>query len=625
MGRLVGARGARRQEVYSSLERRCAGARRRDMAVAVQEHGDREGPAARARSPVVWHSSHRLRISALGACAVASKRVLFTPGRAGAYDALLPAVKDDTESMICQQSQESLAAGWDTGVGQRADSPTARRIMAGDMQGEWLALSPEQRIERADAAVRALAAKSYMGSAVAEMATAAATPPRVREIGSNPAVARKLRKVSFEGGSALGDIEAAEAVDDEPPLENTVDSPPHGIHIPSTARLLLPFSALPRASGEVRDADGKRVEWPWEPKGGLKPRTVLPVDKSVRAALASATARRNKGSLSSGVRAWIDFCAKLETTPHRPLDPNEPLWAKLEEEWLAMRFVCSLVEVRGVKPRTAASYLGEVQSWHLREHGVKVAAGIKLERVRQMLKGLRREHGDGERKVRRGIKARTLRMAMDMCLDPSVPHQANLRAALSVAFQGLLRGAEFTVDGRLFNPDLDMSRADIASLTWERAVMMMRPCKNMNHLRGKTVPLVIGAGGTMIDAVAELHNMMQVDPTPEGAEGSTPMFRDATGGALKSNDVRDLIKYLMRIMGEEPTQYGLHSLRIGGATALFAGGADPLVIRTMGRWSSDCYRLYVRACFGQTLEWTARAGSTEVDDIAGEFAEVDCY
>ena len=66
-------------------------------------------------------------------------------------------------------------------------------------------------------------------------------------------------------------------------------------------------------------------------------------------------------------------------------------------------------------------------------------------------------------------------------------------------------------------------------------------------------------------------------------------------------------------------------MRIGGATALFAGGADPLVIRTMGRWSSDCYRLYVRACFGQTLDWTARAGSTEVDDVAGEFAEVDCY
>jgi len=33
----------------------------------------------------------------------------------------------------------------------------------------------------------------------------------------------------------------------------------------------------------------------------------------------------------------------------------------------------------------------------------------------------------------------------------------------------------------------------------------------------------------------------------------------------------------------------------------------------------------VRASFIQTLEWTQRAGSTVVDDVAGEFEEVDCY
>jgi hypothetical protein len=36
-------------------------------------------------------------------------------------------------------------------------------------------------------------------------------------------------------------------------------------------------------------------------------------------------------------------------------------------------------------------------------------------------------------------------------------------------------------------------------------------------------------------------------------------------------------------------------MRIGGATALFAAGANETVIRTMGRWSSDLHRLYVRA------------------------------
>ena len=86
-----------------------------------------------------------------------------------------------------------------------------------------------------------------------------------------------------------------------------------------------------------------------------------------------------------------------------------------------------------------------------------------------------------------------------------------------------------------------------------------------------------------------------------------------------------LLQSMLAHVGEDPTEFGLHSLRIGGATALFQAGADPLVIRTMGRWSSDCYRLYVRACFEQTIRWTKVAGSTHVNDVAGEFDEVDAY
>ena len=81
----------------------------------------------------------------------------------------------------------------------------------------------------------------------------------------------------------------------------------------------------------------------------------------------------------------------------------------------------------------------------------------------------------------------------------------------------------------------------------------------------------------------------------------------------------------MLVAGENPAHFGTHSYRIGGATALFAAGADPLVIRTMGRWSSDIYRLYVRACFSTTVDWTRRCGSQHVADVAEEFEEVDCY
>ena len=111
-----------------------------------------------------------------------------------------------------------------------------------------------------------------------------------------------------------------------------------------------------------------------------------------------------------------------------------------------MRFVCALVEVRGITPRSAANYWSAVQGHHAREHGVKIGGGLSFQRLPQMLKGLRRVYGDPERRVRRGIAPQTLREAMDLCLDPNDPDDANVRAALATAELGLLRSQEFAVD-----------------------------------------------------------------------------------------------------------------------------------------------------------------------------------
>ena len=105
-----------------------------------------------------------------------------------------------------------------------------------------------------------------------------------------------------------------------------------------------------------------------------------------------------------------------------------------------------------------------------------------------------------------------------------------------------------------------------------------------------------------------------------------PLFRKAgTAEPLSSSLMLDLVKRLATAVGDNPAHFGTHSLRIGGATALFAAGADETVIRTMGRWSSDIHQLYVRACFERCCEWTRRAGSTRVTDVARVFDEVADY
>ena len=59
-------------------------------------------------------------------------------------------------------------------------------------------------------------------------------------------------------------------------------------------------------------------------------------------------------------------------------------------------------------------------------------------------------------------------------------------------------------------------------------------------------------------------------------------------------------------------EFALHSLRIGGATALLKAGCPPGVIQALGRWSSEIYKLYTRACFHDGLTWAAKMATTNV-------------
>ena len=397
-----------------------------------------------------------------------------------------------------------------------------------------------------------------------------------------------------------------------------------------------------RHDGSHVDENHHPVEWPWDPPSKktrsqappAQPHTSRhirkhhPIDDKINMFLDAASADGKRGRTTTGVRAWFAFCEDVVGTPaDRPVDPfTTPLFDKLEDEWLAMRFVCALVEERGVTPDTAAKYFSSVQGWHLREHGVKLAGGMKLERIPQMVKGMKRLLGSVPKKLRRGVAPQALKKAMDLLLDPKNPTHANIRAALACALQGLLRSAEYTSkDGKANR--FTITRADIAELTDERLVFWMHPCKNMNHIGGKTCPLVIGAGGLQVDAVAEVRNLLEVDPVDPRDAHLTPLFRDPlTNTPLRYDTINSSIKKLMESIGENPDEFSTHSMRIGGATALFAAGANETVIRTMGRWSSDMHRLYVRACFEQCCEWTRRAGTQSVSDLAGmTFDEVDDY
>ncbi|EGZ10532.1 hypothetical protein PHYSODRAFT_453866, partial [Phytophthora sojae] len=51
---------------------------------------------------------------------------------------------------------------------------------------------------------------------------------------------------------------------------------------------------------------------------------------------------------------------------------------------------------------------------------------------------------------------------------------------------------------------------------------------------------------------------------------------------------------------EPPQHFGTHSLRSGGASALFAAGVDSIAVKQFGRWRSDAFERYIRLNNHQT-------------------------
>jgi len=355
----------------------------------------------------------------------------------------------------------------------------------------------------------------------------------------------------------------------------------------------------------------------------------------------AAMADRQGGSASTAVKHWLRFCVYgRHISPIRHTERHDPLAKKLAEEALLMDFVLWLVMSkptgRSISIETAFKYVSTVKQWHLRKFGTAIAADLELTHLRDMLKGMRRELGQPPRRMRYGVRTQHLAEALrrfhpleERAVDSKgYLNSLNWRAALTTTFCGLMRAAEAALQpGEKWHPELHLSRADVTfhrTPDGERyAVVMMRPVKNGRTMRGKTVPLTLSGGGTILDPVVELERLITQDPVSKHLQASTPLFRlRGVGGtaALTVDKIRKEIKQLMAMLGLDPARFGAHSLRIGGATAAAAADVPPSVIRCCGRWNSDIFEIYTRLTHQAAARMTRVIGSTAFDDLErGEF------
>jgi hypothetical protein len=174
------------------------------------------------------------------------------------------------------------------------------------------------------------------------------------------------------------------------------------------------------------------------------------------------------------------------------------------------------------------------------------------------------------------------------------------RSASTFALVVMARGCEIALDaarGEVFEVSEHMTAADVTFFFREgvrHARVRMRKRKDLRILRGKQAVVVIAGGGIgHFDAADDLHRWIE-HRRAIGIPDDAPLFCDDAGASFTVAQVRAFVKEMMRLAGRDPSLYGAHSLRIGGATAALAAGVPPALIRLMGRWASDVYEVYCR-------------------------------
>ena len=74
---------------------------------------------------------------------------------------------------------------------------------------------------------------------------------------------------------------------------------------------------------------------------------------------------------------------------------------------------------------------------------------------------------------------------------------------------------------------------------------------------------------------------------------SSPLLQWASGTTVNRQSFDNVIKWLACSSSLDDSQFSTHSFHIGAATTAAVAGIPDCLIRTLGRWSSDAYQLYI--------------------------------
>ena len=209
-------------------------------------------------------------------------------------------------------------------------------------------------------------------------------------------------------------------------------------------------------------------------------------------------------------------------------------------------------------------------------------------RLYRLLRGIKRSQGSRFKKPPRVPITPPLLTTLGRNLwNSSITfnNKVMLWAAMLTAFYGFLRVSEYTsTHVKSFNP--------LTTLCFQDVVLTSPNTITLHIKASKTDPFRLGVNIKILRNNSHLCPFNALlffinhHPTKQG-----PLFTWEDGRYLTRNH---LASVLTKIKPPHITSMSSHSFRIGAASTAAAAGLPRWLIQSLGRWSSNCFRDYIR-------------------------------
>lgn len=288
------------------------------------------------------------------------------------------------------------------------------------------------------------------------------------------------------------------------------------------------------------------------------------MDHSVHSLVYNGITANSRATYSTAVNRYKKFCQLYLLSPFPITSVN------------CIRFVAHLAK-SGLVSSTIKVYLSGLRSWSI-DLGLPLPE-IYTPSLSQALKTLDRVHSP--------TQAPPILYTHLLAIMARAPfNRDNLMAlaAMSLAYFACLRPSEYLYTRGVRSPP---SRADVV-FSPDGASLDFKVHRSKTNPKGFIVH--VGCSSSPLCPVCLIKLVFDSIP----ASLSSPLFMTNRNLPLSYSYLTTKLHDLLSLIGLDPAPFSLHSLRAGAATTAAAAGCTEQEVQRLGRWSSLCYRRYIR-------------------------------